>query len=175
MKEIWKDIIGFEDSYMISNLGNVKAKRKITWNGKCDCTRKEKIMRTNSSSNNGYPMVNLKRNGIVKHSLVHRLVANAFIPNQDNKPTVNHIDGNKKNNNVSNLEWATRSEQNIHASKLGLKKFQGIHHSQHKLNESQVIIIRDYAKNGTIVNGSDYGVTQMTIRDIINRRSWKHI
>jgi hypothetical protein len=174
MKEIWKDVIGFEDSYQVSNLGNVKAKSKITWNGKCNCVRKEKPMRLNSKSA-GYNMVNLKRNGKIKHCLVHRLVADAFIPNKNNKPTVNHIDGNKLNNIVSNLEWATRSEQNIHASKLGLKKFQGVHHSQHKLNDSQVIMIRHHAKNGDIPKGLDYGVSDVTIKDVINRRSWKHI
>lgn len=174
MKEIWKDVIGFNDSYQVSNLGNVKAKRKITWNGKCDCVRKEKPMRLNCKGV-GYYMVNLKRNGKIKHCLVHRLVADAFIPNPKNKPTVNHIDGNKLNNIVSNLEWATRSEQNIHASKLGLKKFQGIHHSQHKLNDSQVIMIRHNAKNGNVPKGLDYGVSDVTIKDVINRRSWKHI
>lgn len=66
----------------------------------------------------GYMRVDLWRNGAYCHKLVHRLVAEAFIPNPDNKPQVNHIDGNKQNNNVSNLEWTTPSENQLHAHRL---------------------------------------------------------
>ena len=73
-------------------------------------------------NNDGYPSVRITHRGNVKTTSVHRLVAETFIPNPENKETVNHIDGDKTNNHVSNLEWATRGEQMQHAYKLGLKK-----------------------------------------------------
>jgi hypothetical protein len=82
----------------------------------------------------GYFRVQLWSGGFVKHHLVHRLVANAFITNPDGKPQVNHIDGNKKNNNVENLEWVTQSENQIHAYKLGLQK--GFHVRGRKISEA---------------------------------------
>jgi hypothetical protein len=69
----------------------------------------------------GYIIVQLRSNGKRKVVLLHRLVAEAYIPNPHNKPTVNHIDGNKLNNAVNNLEWMTMAEQNEHAIKIGLK------------------------------------------------------
>lgn len=174
MIDEWRDVVGFEDAYQVSAYGQIKAKQKITWNGKCDATRKEKILKLYKQKN-GYMMINLKRNGKIKHALIHRIVADAWIPNTTNKPTVNHIDGDKANNTVSNLEWCTHSEQNIHASKLGLKKFTGENHSRHKLKESQVIMIRYLNQNGLKINHNDYGVSKITIKDVINRKSWKHI
>lgn len=71
---------------------------------------------------NGYLIVKLRNNGVSKNYKVHRLVANVYIENKNNYPQVNHIDGNKLNNNYTNLEWVTRSKNLIHAYKLGLKK-----------------------------------------------------
>lgn len=99
MEEIWK-IIDDYDNYKISNLGNLKSKSK----------RIKKCI-----NRDGYYQVSLYKNGNKKSILVHRLVAMTFIPNPLNKPTVNHIDGNKLNNNVSNLEWATCKEQQYHS------------------------------------------------------------
>lgn len=73
-------------------------------------------------NNDGYPSVRITHKGNIRTTRVHRLVAETFIPNQENRETVNHIDGDKTNNHVSNLEWATRDEQMQHAYKLGLKK-----------------------------------------------------
>ena len=116
MKEEWKDIEDFEGAYQISNLGRVKSLGG--WRG--TAKRKEKI-RTIHSTHDGYAKVRLQHQGKDKTMRVHRLVAKAFIPNPKNMDTVNHIDGNKKNNKVSNLEWVDRTEQMIHAYKLGLK------------------------------------------------------
>ena len=73
-------------------------------------------------NNDGYPSVRITHRGNIRNTGVHRLVAETFIPNPENRETVNHIDGDKTNNHVSNLEWATRGEQMQHAYKLGLKK-----------------------------------------------------
>lgn len=96
--EIWKDISGYECKYKISNYGRIKSLNY----GK---TQKEKIRKT--QLNKGYAKVNLSKNGKVKHYLVHRLVAEAFIPNPNNLTEINHKDENKENNHVSNLEWCT--------------------------------------------------------------------
>ena len=90
-------------------------------NGRLD-NRKGKQLRS-SVDKDGYERVVLTKDGIRKTYLVHRLVATAFIPNPENKTTINHIDGNKRNNNVSNLEWATEKENQNHKWKNGLANY----------------------------------------------------
>lgn len=173
MIEKWKDIKGFESAYMVSNTGRIKSKDRTIESGRgWNVTRKSKVIKLSINKATGYYMINLNCRGKKYPKLIHRLVAQAFIPNKLSKETVNHKDGNKLNNHVSNLEWATRSEQNIHASKMGLKKFTGVNHSQHKLTESQVIEIRSRKIKPL---GSEFGVSDMTISDILKRRSWKHL
>lgn len=104
-KEIWKNIAGFE-GYQVSNFGRVKS-----FYGK-----KERILKAGLRSN-GYLNVILCKNGKMKCFLIHRLVANAFIDNPDNLPVINHIDENKQNNQVSNLEWCTYSYNNSYNDK----------------------------------------------------------
>ena len=102
-KEIWKDIAGYEGLYKVSNLGRIK---KLGNNFSC----KEKIL-VNSDCH-GYLHVNLYKNGTRKSYLVHRLVALSFIENTNNYMEINHIDENKHNNCVENLEWCTRKYNN---------------------------------------------------------------
>lgn len=110
MEEIWKDIPNLS-KYQISNLGRVKSKRRITRCNKGSITREERIMK-NQLRSTGYPCVRLRDDlGQTKTYSVHRLVAAVFIPNPDNKPTVDHINRNKLDNNVENLRWATTQEQ----------------------------------------------------------------
>ncbi len=90
----------------------------ISINGDVFSTKRNKYL--TKSFNGGYAKVIIKVNGVSHNKLVHRLVAQAFIPNPENKPQVNHKDGDKSNNNVFNLEWCTASENNIHAHKMGL-------------------------------------------------------
>jgi len=102
--EEWKWIDGYEGEYKISNKGNIKSFKKC---------KDGKILKPKRDGKNKYLMICLSNNGKQKYCLIHRLVAQAFIPNYDNKEEVNHIDGNKKNNTVENLEWVTHIE-NIH-------------------------------------------------------------
>lgn len=126
MKEIWKSIEGYEGLYEISNFGNVKSLVR-SWNfrdygnGKVQVVKnKEKILK-NTISKCGYIQARLSKNNKFGLKAVHRLVAKAFIPNPENKPQVNHIDGNKQNNRVDNLEWCSNRENQLHAWKLGLQ------------------------------------------------------
>lgn len=107
--EIWKDIKGYEGLYKVSNFGRIKSFYH----------NKEKILILGSNSS-GYAIVGLWKNGTEKFYSVHRIVAIHFIPNCQNKFEVNHIDGNKKNNNVENLEWVSKSENMKHAVNTGL-------------------------------------------------------
>ena len=113
MEEIWKDVPGYEGFYQVSNLGRVKSMRRIIYAGNganhTSQTINERILRQGlqGKQNLKYYAVTLCRDGKVKRCLIHRLVAQAFIPNPNNYPIVNHIDKNPLNNCVDNLEWCS--------------------------------------------------------------------
>lgn len=103
MEENWKDIEGYEGVYQVSNLGRVKR------------VNSHRVLKAGKHTG-GYLKVNLSKNGSKSTKTIHRLVAQAFIPNSENKPGVNHIDENKTNNMASNLEWSTSKENNNHGT-----------------------------------------------------------
>lgn len=111
--EIWDDC-GF--GYFISNLGRVKSKKKGKWGNNPEVIKKQRL------DIGGYLVITLNINRLRKHTKVHRLMAKAFIPNPDNKRTVNHINGIRNDNRLENLEWATHSEQNIHSFRVLKRK-----------------------------------------------------
>lgn len=117
MTEVWKDIAEYEGLYQVSNQGRVKSLMLI-----CRVvTKPRELILKQCADRGGYMKVGLVKNGKRTTKPVHRLVAEAFIPNPDNKPEINHIDGNKKNNSVDNLEFCTRLENIRHAWSTGLK------------------------------------------------------
>lgn len=121
MEEIWRDIKGYEGYYQVSNLGRVRSLDRYIVNKKGE--RKHFTERyLTQVSRRDYLGVTLSKNDKSKMFSTHILVAKAFIANPENKPEVNHIDGNKQNNKVDNLEWCTRSENELHAYKNGLAK-----------------------------------------------------
>lgn len=111
--EEWRDIVGYEGKYQVSSLGRVKSLERITHNNKSSNTSwktrrvKERILR-HGDNPNGYEFVQLSKDGRLHIFYIHRLVANAFIPNPENLPIINHKDQTPKNNKASNLEWCTQ-------------------------------------------------------------------
>lgn len=114
--EIWKDIKGYEERYQVSNMGRIKSIQDSHGN------YRENILSSRSRSKTCiYLYVQLWKKNTCSHNAIHRLVAQHFIPNPENKPMVNHLDGNKLKNNAYNLEWCTCSENHLHAFATGLR------------------------------------------------------
>ena len=137
MKEVWKDIIGYETLYKVSNFGRFKSIRN-------------NIFLKPYIQQNGYSRVSLSKNGKIKYYNIHRLVAEAFIPNPNNYPVINHVDGNKNNNNVGNLEFCTYLHNNKEARRLGLNITK-----KGKYNHKSRKVIQ-YDKNGNFIKEWDY-------------------
>lgn len=165
--EKFKDIKGYEGLYQISNLGRVKSLRKEQLLQKSGGirVRDEKIL-SQQKHYKGYLTLKLSKENKQKRYKVHRLVAIAFIPNNENKLQVNHIDGVKSNNKAENLEWCTNLENQKHAAKTGLKK--------KKLKREDIIKIRKDKRLQKEI-AKDYGVVFQTISDIKNKKTWAHV
>lgn len=146
MKEIWKEIEGYEGLYQVSTLGNVKS---LNYNH----TKREKLL-VPKKHKSGYFIVMLCKNGQQKNRSIQTLVAKAFVENPDCKPCVNHIDGNKQNNTVSNLEWVTYRENTRHAIKTGLRVDSNMRGRKGALNPLSKRIDQ-YTKDGTYVKTWD--------------------
>lgn len=160
----WKDIKGYEGLYQISDKGLVISKSRmiITVDGKTRFV-KGRLMKLRKHDD-GYRFVSLCRNGKSKNHYVHRLVAEAFIPNEHSKPEVNHLNGNKTCNRVENLAWATHAENVQHAYDTGLSK--------KSLGRYNARKVRDKASNklyGSIIEASEEtGINYKTLRNMLS-------
>jgi hypothetical protein len=173
MEEIWKEIIGTNGSYSVSNKGRIRTNEYYVKNRYGERVVSGRIKKLNNH-NQGYLIVSFFRFG--KTKLVHRIVATHFIPNPNNLEFVNHKNGDKKDNQVENLEWCTRQQNEDHAFSTGLKNSSESANTMSKLNESQVLEIR--ANNGVLSKkelSDKYGVHIATINRVLNRSIWNHI
>ncbi|WP_018923850.1 NUMOD4 domain-containing protein [Salsuginibacillus kocurii] len=175
MEEKWKpvNVEGYQQFYQVSNLGRVKSLDRVDRRGQL---RKGRVLKQNQS--NGYYFIGLRKDGKVKQIDIHRLVALTFLNNSENKPAVNHIDGNKVNNCVTNLEWVTHKENSEHAVKTGLTNISGENNGAVKLTEEEV---KDIANtyidtNLTIQQIADkFEVSDGTVSNIVTGRGWTHL
>lgn len=170
MNEVWRNVSGYGGVYGVSNTGSVKSFKR--GNGK---------ILGPELCNNKYFRVTLYKNMIKKRFFVHRLVALAFIPNPKNKPCVNHLSGDKLDNSVKNLSWATHSEDKLHSHRVlkndnGYKK--GENHLNAKLTEKQVLEIRKLHETGKYVYkdlAKIFKVCRQHISYIVRNKAWQHL
>lgn len=186
--EIWKNIEGYKGLYQISNLGRVRSLDRYIKYGFGMRKIKGKIKKNQILKNKGYNIIVLSKDNKKKTFLVHRLVALHFISNPDNKPQVNHIDGDKENNSVENLEFVTNQENRDHAIENGLvlteehrksisKAHRGVKNNKAKLNDEKIIIIKkllNYKYSQRFI-AKIFNVHQSIICDIKNNKTWKHV
>ncbi len=172
-QEIWRDVEDWEGIYQISNIGRVKSFNTNGRNGSSLLKPKE-IIRKLDISTNGYERVELRDRSIKKKYPVHRLVAKAFIPNPENKPFVNHLNGIKTDNRVENLEWCTDSENCQHAIRTGLKDIE----KKCLLTREQAEDIfkrRKIGKERVIDLVAEYGVGLHIVKTLLKGKTWKHL
>ena len=168
----WRAITGYENYYEVSDIGTVRSIDRVVTNTK-GVQRKlsGSDMKLSESKNklrggDGYYVVNLRKNGTCNVSPVHRLVAQAFLHNPDNLPTVNHKNGDKHDNRVCNLEWASYSENNFHALKNNLRKPRGTIIVQKDLNDEVI------AKYPSVSEASrQTGISRGMISHCVNGRA----
>ena len=155
VNEEWRDVSGYERLYQVSNLGRVRSLDRWRKNGSGEYKQKGRILNQGDTTT-GYKQIVLNKDKKRKTLKVHRLVAIAFIPNPENKPNVNHIDGNPHNNNVENLEWCTQAENVQHAINTGLKRCNII--------DKEILEDMHYNKKmSTQAIAKEFGVTKMII------------
>lgn len=163
--ENWKEIKGYEGIYKVSDLGNIKSlSRKVKFNHHVTGVRYERITKEKilvKRNCKGYSIIGLSKKGVTKQFRVCRLVAKHFIKNIEEKPCVNHINGDKKNDSVSNLEWCTYKENMKHAKENGLTNhLSGINHYGCK----ELVCTKTNKKFISIKEGAKYtGFDQSTL------------
>lgn len=174
MKEVWKDIPNYED-YQASNLGHIRSKDRVIISTRGGRRFYESVVLKFSITEFGYYQCTVSDtvNKTRKTGRIHRLVAMAFIANPDNKPQINHIDGNKLNNNIKNLEWSTAKENNKHAIDTGLrrKRFMA------KISIEDVKDVKRMLKSGMTPTeiSKNHKASYDSIYDIKRNKTWKDI
>ena len=178
--EKWKDIEDYEGRYQISNLGRVKSLKRKTFR----YIRESSIIMKPLKGDGRYFQISLWKNGKDKKMYIHRLVGIYFIPNPDNKPQVNHTDGNRLNNHVKNLEWSTGSENIKHAFDTGLITEEHIRNmslksskisrkfSDHDIYQIFALYKKGFSKAHI---ARTYNAGETTIRNILSKITYKHV
>ncbi len=164
--EIWKPVVGYEGLYEVSNKGRVMSYRRTTG---------PRIL-AQGKTRKGYMQCDLRKDGVMKHRVVHRLVAIAFIG--DLPGQVNHKDGRKDNNDLSNLEIVTALENNHHSWRIGLcTSRKGVDHPIAKLNDEKVRAIRELYRQGLRAAqlSGQFGVSISLINYVVRGKIWKHV
>lgn len=175
MMETWKDIKDYEGYYQVSDFGNIRSLER-TVHHSCGGTRLFKSRRLDPTIDSyGYEKVTLSKKGVAKKHSVHRLVAQAFLKDSNDKPQINHIDGIKTNNNAVNLEYCTSSANIKHAYELGLMKPTSPEKASYaKLKNKDVQLIRCWLKQGFKHKdiACKFNVTLASISNIRTGRTW---
>lgn len=176
--EIWKDILELESLFQVSNFGNFKSKsRKVASSIQPSGFRNIKAKVVNLQDNgNGYKQIYVQINNMRIVILARRLIAIYFLENPEGHPEVNHLDGDKSNNNADNLKWVTKKENSHHAVKTGLIKT-GADSVKSKLTVDNVACIKRLYKLNPKFNklsvARKLGVRDSTIHKIIKNQRWK--
>ena len=183
MEEIWKDIEGYNGYYQISNHGRVKSLQRLVTGHKSEWQKEEKIMKL-SADKKGYSMIRLTLNSIKKTFTVHRLVALHFIERVPNKNQINHIDCDKTNNTVENLEWCDNSKNQTHAFQNGLNKYTQKHREarikrglkERKLNSKQVEELKELRNSGFTYKqlSERFGISGKMAEEIYKGKKYKN-
>jgi hypothetical protein len=174
-KEIWLPVKGFEGRYEVSNFGSIRSLDMYINNPHGSKSFKKGRTLRQTKNGKGYLAVKLCLNGLQKSLVVHRIVAEAFVPNKMNYPQVNHLNGIKSDNRTDNLEWCTNRQNIIHAYNNGLiKTNKGEAHHMSKLKQTEVDEIRVFLSNGETMSSlaRKYSVTVTSIYHIKIKKTW---
>lgn len=175
---IWKDVVGYEGYYEVSNTGLVRSVDRCV-NSRWGSPKKLKGKLMKPYTNRyGYKMIVLTRLGKKRHQSIHQLVGKAFIENPESLETINHKDGNKLNNFVDNLEWSSFCDNHKHAISIGLIDSKGERNPKSKLTKTEVAEILYIHKTEGVLQkdlAKMFCVHVSTIQRILSGKSWNHI
>ena len=178
MSEVWVDIPDFEGLYQVSNIGRVRSlDRVVTYKDGRKCKHKGRVLKP-YINNKGYEYLTLSNDGRGNTKTVHRLVLEAFKPHVNMSDLeVNHMDGNKLNNHLTNLEWLTRRDNLLHAHSTGLINNKGERGHSAKLSNTDVLDILQRLDTGESQKDIrlDYGVSKSCISMINRGYNWKSV
>ncbi len=176
MEEEWRDVIGFENYLQVSSLGRVLSKERFS-----PYIRKNRSQMKYCKSyickpgltKAGYVEIALCIEGVQKKFRLHRLIGKAFVPGYEQGFTINHINGNKSDNRIENLEWVTQAENTKHEWRIGLCDLRGSKHPRSKLTENAVKRIK--SGENVISLAKEFGVARNTIYKVKYGINWAHI